>query len=368
LRFLVGSIKISILGQQMLRKFQRCQSPSPLNTFYLNAVNGIQREMMKKTADTLLGIAAVSQLTGISQHLLRIWERRYQTVATDRAPNGRRMYNPENVERLIMIKHLVDRGEAVGKIAQLDTVNLKELIGELDRQSVSRERLQETPLRVAVLGDFLTARFEKQDELPANVEVVTRSASIANFKADIRRLQPNSLIIEAPTLLASTKDLVRELIDISGADRVVVTYGFGRHEHVRSLEQLGLRTAQTPSNPTELLSLLSSAPVRLAGAKKKTKPQPKDHDGAAMEVPGRLFDEQELARLAGASSTVECECPNHIVDIVLSLTAFEAYSAACESSDTKDAELHAHLHAVTANVRAQMEGALERVAREEGLI
>ncbi|MFT4860968.1 MAG: DNA-binding transcriptional MerR regulator [Pseudohongiellaceae bacterium] len=331
-------------------------------------MSGIQREMMEKTAGTLLGIAAVSQLTGISQHLLRSWERRYQAVDTERATNGRRMYSPNNVERLIMIKHLVDRGESVGKIAQLDTADLKELIGELDRQSSSRERLQETPLRVAVLGYYLTARFEKQDELPANIEVVACSASIANFKADIRRLQPNALIIEAPTLLVSMEDLVRELIDASGADRVAVTYGFGRREHVRSLQQLGVHTAQTPINPRELLSLLSSAPLRLAEPKKKAKPQPKDIEGAPMEVPGRLFDEQELARLAGASSTLECECPNHIVDIVLSLTAFEAYSAACESRDTKDAELHAYLHMVTASVRARMERALERVARKEGLI
>lgn len=323
---------------------------------------------MGKTADTLLGIAAVSQLTGISQHLLRIWERRYQAVVTERAVNGRRMYSPHNVERLIMIKHLVDRGESIGKVAQLDTAALEQLIAELDRQSGSRERLQETPLRVAVLGDYLMARFENQDEMPASVEVVTRSASIANFKADIRRLRPNSLIIEAPSLLASTEEWVRELIDISGADRVVVTYGFGRHEHVRSLQQLGVHTAQAPCNPRELLSLLSSAPLRLTEPRKTAKPQPKGEDGAPMEVPSRLFDEQELARLAGASSIVECECPNHIVDIVASLTAFEAYSAACESRNTKDAELHAYLHAVTASVRAQMERALERVAREEGLL
>ncbi len=323
---------------------------------------------MENTADTLLGIAAVSQLTGISQHLLRIWERRYQAVATERSNNGRRMYSPENVDRLIMIKHLVDRGESVGKIAQSDTPALKQLIEELDRQSGSRERLQEAPLRVAVLGNYLTARFEKQDELPANVDIVARSASLANFKADIRRLQPNSLIIEAPTLQANTHDLVSELIELSGANRIVVTYSFGRQEHALSLQQLGVRTAQAPTNPRELLSMLSANPLRLPEPKRKVKPQLKNHEDALMDVPVRLFDEQELARLAGASSTVECECPNHIVDIVMSLTAFEAYSAACENRDTKDAELHAYLHAVTASVRARMERALERVAREEGLI
>ena len=86
------------------------------------------------------------------------------------------------------------------------------------------------------------------------------------------------------------------------------------------------------------------------------------------QIPVRRFENNELAHLASVSTSIECECPKHLVDLVLSLNAFEAYSAACTIRTPDDAVLHGYLHSVTANARAQMEEALERVARAEGLL
>jgi hypothetical protein len=87
-----------------------------------------------------------------------------------------------------------------------------------------------------------------------------------------------------------------------------------------------------------------------------------------MSIPPRRFQPSELARLAAASTTVDCECPKHLVDLVMSLSAFEAYSASCESRSPDDAALHAYLHATTAQVRARIEEALFRVAEADGLM
>ncbi|NNF15460.1 MAG: MerR family transcriptional regulator, partial [Gammaproteobacteria bacterium] len=74
-----------------------------------------------------------------------------------------------------------------------------------------------------------------------------------------------------------------------------------------------------------------------------------------------------LGRLAAVQSTVECECPHHLVELVDSLTVFEEYSAHCESRNNEDAALHAYLHRITAQARALIEEALDRVVQAEGL-
>jgi hypothetical protein len=84
--------------------------------------------------------------------------------------------------------------------------------------------------------------------------------------------------------------------------------------------------------------------------------------------PPRRFDAETLAGLATASTTVRCECPHHLVQLVYGLSAFERYSAECESRNLEDAALHAYLHLTTARARALIEDALARVADGEGLI
>jgi DNA-binding transcriptional MerR regulator len=67
--------------------------------------------MSENTADTLLyGIGAVAKLTGLTDHTIRVWERRYAAVVTTRAPNGRRQYTESDVEKLGLLKSLTDRG------------------------------------------------------------------------------------------------------------------------------------------------------------------------------------------------------------------------------------------------------------------
>ena len=38
------------------------------------------------------GIGAVAKLTGLTDHTIRVWERRYAAVVAGRAANGRREY------------------------------------------------------------------------------------------------------------------------------------------------------------------------------------------------------------------------------------------------------------------------------------
>jgi len=62
------------------------------------------------------GIAIVERETGLSKDTLRIWERRYGFPLPQRDPRGGRVYPPEQVERLRIIRRLMDAGVRPGRI------------------------------------------------------------------------------------------------------------------------------------------------------------------------------------------------------------------------------------------------------------
>ena len=54
-------------------------------------------------------IAAVSRLTGVSGPNIRVWEKRHRVVEPRRAPNRCvALYTPKDVQRLTLLKALVD--------------------------------------------------------------------------------------------------------------------------------------------------------------------------------------------------------------------------------------------------------------------
>jgi DNA-binding transcriptional MerR regulator/methylmalonyl-CoA mutase cobalamin-binding subunit len=61
-------------------------------------------------------IAAVERDTGLSKDVLRMWERRYGFPTPERDGNGDRLYSAEQVERLRLIKRLMDQGHRPGKL------------------------------------------------------------------------------------------------------------------------------------------------------------------------------------------------------------------------------------------------------------
>jgi DNA-binding transcriptional MerR regulator/methylmalonyl-CoA mutase cobalamin-binding subunit len=61
-------------------------------------------------------IGAVERETGLSKDVLRTWERRYGFPAPERDANGERLYTPEQVNRLLLIKRLMDQGHRPGRL------------------------------------------------------------------------------------------------------------------------------------------------------------------------------------------------------------------------------------------------------------
>ena len=60
-------------------------------------------------------VKTICRLTGINRSTLLAWERRYGVVTPTRADNGYRVYTEEDLDRLIRLKALVDKGHAVSE-------------------------------------------------------------------------------------------------------------------------------------------------------------------------------------------------------------------------------------------------------------
>ncbi len=76
-------------------------------------------------------IAVVSRRTGLTQLVLRAWERRYNAIVPERTDTGRRRYSDQDIQKLTLLKFLTDNGHRIGDIANLNIDQLQKLFRDL---------------------------------------------------------------------------------------------------------------------------------------------------------------------------------------------------------------------------------------------
>lgn len=85
------------------------------------------KEMIIPTPNDL-SISAVERETGLSKDTLRVWERRYTFPSPGRDASDERIYPPDQVEKLRLIKRLMDRGHRPGKLVGIDAEVLRGMV------------------------------------------------------------------------------------------------------------------------------------------------------------------------------------------------------------------------------------------------
>jgi DNA-binding transcriptional MerR regulator/methylmalonyl-CoA mutase cobalamin-binding subunit len=75
-------------------------------------------------------IAVVAERTGLSQDVLRVWERRYGAVQPARGPGGQRVYSDADIQRLAMLHAATRAGRNIGRVVGLSNNDLAALIEE----------------------------------------------------------------------------------------------------------------------------------------------------------------------------------------------------------------------------------------------
>lgn len=296
-------------------------------------------------------IGAVSKLTGISGHTLRKWESRYEAVEPLRTDTGRRLYTQEQVQRLILLRDLIGQGHQISQLSGMEDAELEALAEE--QPAPAREVRFD---RAIVVGQVLSAVLKR--ELAGRAVTMVADSADRWLAAPVlpSELESCALVVELPTLRELSIDSLLRLRRDSFA-RVIVVFGFASQKSIRRLLDGGILCLKAPVNTGELLRNL----------------QLPDERASVLEVledkaiPAYRFSSEAIARLAALSPKLQCECPNHIAQLLLDISAFERYSMECEDSDPAERALHARLRLISANARALFEEAMADVAENENL-
>ncbi len=75
-------------------------------------------------------IRALAAKTGLSQHTIRAWERRYGALTPERTLTNRRLYSQEDAERLGLLARAVAAGHTISQLAELPNDALSGLASE----------------------------------------------------------------------------------------------------------------------------------------------------------------------------------------------------------------------------------------------
>ncbi len=122
-------------------------------------------------------VGRVARLTGVSPDLLRAWERRYGAVEPVRTPGGTRRYRAEDIDRLRLLKAVVDAGSRIGDVASLSTEELERRVSPaaavdaapLERAIAALARLDGVEAEQLIAGQLAglgPVRFAKEFALP----------------------------------------------------------------------------------------------------------------------------------------------------------------------------------------------------------
>ena len=135
-----------------------------------------------------LPIAAVERDTGISKDTLRVWERRYHFPAPERDAKGERLYPMAQVEKLRIIRRLIDQGMRPRNVVPMSNAELTKL---LDASAAAQPEID---TRLGELLDLV--RLHRSDALRQSLQQQLLKKGLQRFVSDI--VAPlNALVGEA---------------------------------------------------------------------------------------------------------------------------------------------------------------------------
>ena len=328
---------------------------------------------MKTQEDEFYEISAVARLTGVSPHVLRVWERRYGLVEPGRSDSKRRRYTQDDIRRLTLLKTLVDHGHAIGSVARLATGQLEErLASALEARPAEDLLPSHAPsgvCRIGLIGVKIREAVCGAAEIAPAMRIVGEFQGVEELLASLRPGAIDLIIVERDTIFPEDLLEIQEMVTAMRVRRAILVYQFAREDTIQPLDIRKITALRAPVEAVEIqLACLADvqfalrpdrAPESGNAARKFERP--------AGEVPPRAFTDEQLVKIGRVSSVVKCECPQHLSSLLAGLIAFERYSEQCEDRSEADAAIHAYLHRVTAKCRADMEIALTEVLTQEGI-
>lgn len=257
------------------------------------------------TRPLLLSIAAVERDTGLSKDTLRVWERRYGFPRPDRDAAGERAYPLVQVEKLRIVKRLLDAGHRPGQVVVLPLEQLQRLSETVQ----SARTLAPDPLPALELSGCLRLLREH------DVEGVRRMLGQARARMGVSRLV-SEVIAPLNTLVGDA--WMRGQLEI-----------YEEHAYTESVQNVlregirGVPPATADAAPRVLLSTLPGEPHGLGLLMAEAVLAVEGASCLSLGVQTPVWD-IVLAAKAYRSDVVAlsftgCMTPNHVVDALSEL-------------------------------------------------
>ena len=256
-----------------------------------------------------------------------------------------------------LVKAAVDAGQAISTVAVLTDRQIKARFKDAPAPAA---KVRKAGCRVLVYGSELASVLKTAWKARSDVRVQTSLPTLAGTEPWTLP-SFDAVIVDAPVLRNDLPAALRQIRTATQAPVVVVVYGFGSRQVLARLDNANVIALAAPVDPAQIARIcqlgLSIDPAPTAAFSQMLM-----HSAAA-----RRYDEAFLQQLSQMPSKVQCECLNHLSDLLNKLNAFERYSLECESTNGKDAAVHAMMYSASGHCREFLEGVLQRLLVHEGI-
>ncbi len=305
-----------------------------------------------KAMGSLIPIGAVSRATGINASTLRIWEQRYGVPKPHRTEGGARRYAPSEVQRLKLIKALVDIGH---KPSNLSSLSIDELAEHLNLLNPDRppKQTSSVQLRILSVGDATGIKALFQDDHLLGLEHTHHVNDPVNIDEWLGQF--DGLIFNYSALQA---DQAHHIIHWSRGLHsvgVMVIYAFSNSSTIQALEAAGIYCFKSPAQSSDIRKALDSF-TRASSS-----------ELSHSRTTEKKFSLADLETISTLDYRLYCECPRHLAGLLMSLNGFVSYSEQCQDTSPKDAVIHRFLRNMAADAIASVEAGLELVLRAEDI-
>lgn len=314
-------------------------------------------------------IGVVARRTNIHPETLRVWERRYQMVVPQRNLTGRRLYSEDDILKLSLVNLLTKAGHPVSGLADLSIEALRHRLSLSEPAALSVKQTESQDCRVLFSGESLGLRMKQEKQFIADISIAACIGPTEDLAAAAKLYPADVLVAELTTINHETLTTIRRQLVKSRCVGAIVVFSFGTRSVIGQLEQAGILCMKASVTAAELRRAclsLRPAPQQSLATAALTPASALTSTQTSTPTP-RRFDAQQLAQIASLAGSIACECPNHLAELVASLTAFEQYSSECANRNAADKEIHAHLNQSAGFARAILEDCLVKVMEFEGI-
>ncbi|OUD15044.1 hypothetical protein [Thioflexithrix psekupsensis] len=215
-------------------------------------------------------------------------------------------------------------------------------------------------VKLVILHDMLVKQINA-NHLPSQFDIVFADIDpqMLQQKADL--IAPDIIVLDLKLLGDQPLAYLQMLTQITPHAIIIVIYAFCKWSLLQEIAKMGIRIIKEPINlrllQTNVLGLMNREMINM-----------KTQQNNMPKMPERRYSLRQLSQLQQIKSAIECECPNHLADLVIALSAFESYSQDCRHRNPQDADIHAMLYQHTAQARQLMEHALAQLCEYENIV